>query len=122
MASDRINPGHLNRMITLQYPVSTRGTSGSVKEAWTDWATQVPASQGKLTKPTEGFKQDLMIALQYTVWEFHFLDMAIEGFEVPDTRMRLFDEDYPKRIYTIEAVEEIGQRAGWRLYTKLKNA
>lgn len=122
MASDRINPGHLNRMITIQYDGGSKTSFGNVKSNWLAWANEIPAMQEKLTKPTEGDKQGLLISAQYVVWIIHFLEMEIEGHEIPDTKMRLFDEEYPKRIYNIEAVEEVGFKAGWRMYTKLQNA
>lgn len=119
-----IDAGRLDRRITIQYAEITRSGTGAEVKVWKEWASGIAAEQVRpMINPKEGIRDNyVLISEQFTDWNIRYRRAAAPKPAFPDSKMRLFDQAYPAKMYDIENVEEIGRREGWTIRTKLSNS
>lgn len=100
-----MNPGLLDRRITIERRTITRAATGDAVESWTDWMRDIPARKlhQKFMKaaPRESQQPNEMRLRQFRVrWWRQDLDMTTGDFRIV----------YEGRIFVLTEIEEVGRR------------
>ena len=95
-----VDPGTLDRSITVQSYTETRDDFGGVSKSWSDYATRRANVKIRVERGDEGYDAQRKVSRQTVLFTIR-RDSTTKDI---DTTMRV---SYNSKIYDIEAVEEL---------------
>jgi len=100
-----MNPGTLDRRITIQKRTITRDSFGDAVESWADWRTSIPARQIYRSGGESFGASEQRVATRTVVFRIRYLSL---GDVLDPAAYRI---TFGGQVYDVRAIEEFGRRA-----------